>query len=504
MEPSVELGRYRILGEIGRGASGTVYRALDTLIGREVAIKSFHSPAGDRSREGLRDELLREARSAGMLSHPNVVTVYDVLEGSDGSWFMAMEYVEGRSLAEVLADGAPLDFERAVDWISQIAAALDYLHAMGLVHRDVKPANVLVTGAGRLKLTDFGIASPAWSPTRGEAPGEGEDEEILGTPGYMAPEQILGREITSRTDLWSLGVVLYEMLTGRRPFAGRSVAQVVHRVVHSPVPPPEEGPELPAGVRELLERALAKDPSGRFASAGELARKLRRVLYRAAGEAGEEDLSDAAMLDRTLVAAPAGSPRPAPGGRVAAWQAGWRRLHSPTRVLVAGLLAALLVALLAWGAVLASRDPAPAPEPAEGGGTAVAGRSVEAPLPREGRDGVPGGAGARVPATTVRIELSSEVPEGVLTVYGAGEELLHRGFSYYRPGSLFGPTPSSGGFEVTIAVPAGVEALQIYVARLERPARRLEVPVRPETGSGPVLRIHLPAEGEATAVWGDG
>lgn len=320
----------------------------------------------------------------------------------------------------------------------------------------------------------------------------------------MAPEQILGREITPRTDIWSLGVVLYQMLTGRRPFAGRSVAQVIHRVVHSPVPTPEEGPELPAGVRELLERALAKDPGWRFGSAGELARELRRVLYRAASEAGQEDLSDAAMLDRTLVAAPPGSPRPAPDGRVAAWRTGWRRFHSRTRALVAGLLATLLVAFLAWSAVLASRDPAWVPEPAEGGGTEVAGRSVEAPLLREGRDAAPEGAGARVPATTVRIEVSSEVPEGVLTVYGAGEELLHRGFSYYRPGLLFGRTPSSGGFEEAVAVPAGVEALQIYVARPEGSAQRLEVPVRPATGSGPVLRIHLPAEGDATAVWGDG
>lgn len=526
----VELGRYRILAEIGRGSSGTVYRALDTLIGREVAIKSFHSPDRDAPGEPLRDELLREARSAGMLSHPNVVTVYDVVEGNDGSWLMAMEYVEGRSLARILAEDGPPEFERTVDWISQIAAALDYLHALDLVHRDVKPANVLVTGAGRLKLTDFGVASSARRAGSEEARGAGADdtEAILGTPAYMAPEQLLGREITPRADVWSLGVVLYELLTGRRPFEGRSVADAVHRVIHAPAPAPAElrsaggGGAIPDGVRELLDRALAKDPSWRFASAGELARELRRVLYGTADETDEGDLTPAAMLERTLVSEPAsGSTSGSPAGPAtetrgsavgagrgpAFWRRAWDRLHPASRA----ALAALVIAPLALGALFAYRGLVPEAGTAEAGGLGVPepeGRASEETAPDDGtrigvaaRGAAPSGIAASAPRVQVRIEFWSDAPEGALTVYGGGDELLHRGFSYYEWGWIFRRAPSTGGFEEEIAVPASLEALQVYVARSGSPAHSLEVPVNLEPGAHRVLRIHLPAAGEATAVW---
>jgi hypothetical protein len=349
MEPAIELGRYQILGEIGRGSSGVVYHARDTLLGREVALKSFQpptpSPEGTATRatedgsgagtgSDPHEDLLEEARSAGRLSHPNVVTIYDVLEGDDDTLYIAMEYVPGRSLQELLAESArsgPLDFERVVDLVSHIASALDYLHAMGMVHRDVKPANILITHDGRVKLTDFGIAF------RGRDEGA-DDGMVLGTPNYMAPEQILGREITPRTDVWSLGVVLYEMLRGERPFDGKSVAAIVHNVVHSPTPElPEDGGH-PSRLQGLLERALAKDPHWRFASAGELARELRRILYHAAGEAGE-DLTDPSMMDRTLVSRPFGLSEPGRRG-------GWKRVVLAT---VAALLLGV-VGVLAYGA----------------------------------------------------------------------------------------------------------------------------------------------------------
>ena len=514
VEPRPELGRYRVLGEVGRGSSGTVYRALDTLIGREVAIKSFHTPAGGPSPEGLREELLREARSAGMLSHPHVVTVYDVAEGADGSWFMAMEYVEGRSLAEILAEDGPPDFERAVDWVSQIASALDYLHAMGLVHRDVKPGTVLITAAGQVKLTDFGIASPG----RGEA--DGDDDAVLGTPSYMAPEQILGREITPQADVWSLGALLYELLTGGRAFEGRTVAEVVHRVVHAPVPEPEPGSGHPPGVRALLERALAKDPHWRFASAGELARELRRILYRAAGEVGEGDLSDAEMLDRTLVTGPAAghaaTKRVAPRWRLPRGASKRVALRGAKRVALRGGVvgAAVLVALLlGLSAVLAHRalvpeepetgvgeEAAALPADDRSGGTAA----LPAPDPDSGEPAPAPSEPAAAPAARVRLEFTSEAPEGVVRVYGGGEELLHRGFSYYEPGGLLGRKPTTGGFEEEVRVPVGLDALQVYVARPDAPARRLEVPGLLRPGQDRVLRVHLPAEGEATVAWEDG
>jgi hypothetical protein len=350
VDPAIALGRYQILGEIGRGSSGVVYHARDTLLGREVALKSFQpprpapeGPATGGSQDGTGEDagnasdphadLLEEARSAGRLSHPNVVTIYDVLEGDDDTLYIAMEYVPGRSLQELLAESrsGSLDFERIVDLVSHIASALDYLHAMGMVHRDVKPANILITHDGRVKLTDFGIAF------RGRERG-GNDGMVLGTPNYMAPEQILGREITPRTDVWSLGVVLYEMLCGERPFDGKSVAAIVHDVVHAPTPElPEEGGH-PSRLQGLLERALAKDPHWRFASAGELARELRRILYHAAGEAGE-DLTDPRMMDRTLVSRPFGLSEPGPRG-------GWKR------VVLATVVAVVLgvVAVLAYGA----------------------------------------------------------------------------------------------------------------------------------------------------------
>ncbi|HLE83751.1 MAG TPA: serine/threonine-protein kinase, partial [Thermoanaerobaculia bacterium] len=379
MEPSTELGRYRILGEIGRGASGTVYHALDTLIGREVAIKSFRPPAGETPAAGAPEppgaDLLREARSAGMLSHPNIVTVYDVIEGSGGAFSIAMEYVKGRSLAELLAESGRPDFERAVDWISQAAAALDHLHAMGLVHRDVKPANLLLTEDGRVKLTDFGIARS------GPAEGAQDEDAVLGTPGYMAPEQILGREATPRTDVWSLTVVLYEMLLGERPFAGRTVAEVVHGVVHAPVPAPAEGAGLPDGVRALLERGMAKDPRWRFASAGELARELRQILYQAAGEAGAE-LAGEEMLDRTLVTGPVPAPA-GPPARRAETRSG-RRLGGRAAVAAAALVAVALagVVYLAYRAL----GPDPGVAVATGAAPGTQERSLEVlRLLREGR-----------------------------------------------------------------------------------------------------------------------
>ena len=293
------LGRYEIQAELGRGSMGVVYLARDPLIGRLVALKVFRPNLGADAAdvERFRSRFLREAQSAGILSHPNVVTVHDVVdEGGGGVVFIAMEYVQGTNLKEVLRYGKPLELAQVLDVVRQVAAAIDYAHARGVVHRDVKPANVLLTPERQVKITDFGIA-------RFDTTSLTHDGQLLGTPNYMSPEQVQGREVDRRTDLFSLGVVLYEMITRHKPFAGENLTAVSHRIVYDAYTPPEEYTgSLPPGVSEIFPRALAKDPAERYPSAQALADDLARAV-----EVYERDvaLSDTQDL-------PVGRPQPPP------------------------------------------------------------------------------------------------------------------------------------------------------------------------------------------------
>ena len=268
------LGRYEIVEEIGRGAMGVVYLAKDPLIGRQVALKTFRVAytVKDEELQQFRSRFMREAQSAGILSHPNIVTIHDVVtESEEGATFIAMEFVRGRTFKDMVQGPEPLEREFVVDAVSQIADALDYAHSKGVVHRDIKPANILITPEGKVKITDFGIARVDTSNLTHEG-------QLLGTPNYMAPEQILGREVDHRADIFSLGVVLYEALTRRKPFAGENLTVVSHRVVYEPFTPPEEFvPEFPPAVRAILQRALEKAPEKRYQRAGELAADLRRA-----------------------------------------------------------------------------------------------------------------------------------------------------------------------------------------------------------------------------------
>ncbi len=270
-----QLGRYEIREELGKGAMGIVYLARDPLIGRLVALKTFRLgfSTGDRDIEQFRARFMREAQSAGILSHPGIVTVHDVVERSEeGLAFIAMEYVRGTNLKMLLQGDAPLDLAFVADVISQIAAALDYAHAHGVIHRDVKPANVILTGDGKVKLTDFGIA-------RLDSSNLTQEGQMLGTPNYMAPEQVMGKEVDHRADLFSLGVVLYEMLTGHKPFAGENLTQVSHRIVYEPFTPPEKFVrDLPPAIRAVLTKALDKNPDDRYSTASDLARDLAGAI----------------------------------------------------------------------------------------------------------------------------------------------------------------------------------------------------------------------------------
>jgi len=267
------LGRYRILGELGRGAMGTVYRAYDPLIEREVAVKTLHPELPQELMAEVRERFLREAKSAGRLNHPSIVTIFDVGE-HDGIAYMAMELLEGRSLQQILAETPRLPFPIVTDLVAQIADALDRAQQLGIVHRDVKPANVVVSASGHAKLTDFGVAFvPASTMTQTGA--------MIGSPRYMSPEQVLGLPVDPRSDIFSLAVVLYEMLTGRAPFVRRedsTIFPLINRIASEPHTPVRQlDPSIPADFEAILSKGLAKKPEDRYQRAGEMARDLRKI-----------------------------------------------------------------------------------------------------------------------------------------------------------------------------------------------------------------------------------
>ncbi|HXM45486.1 MAG TPA: protein kinase [Bryobacteraceae bacterium] len=253
------IGRYKIVRELGRGAMGVVYLATDPTIGRPVAIKTIRlgevSNAEERAR--LRERLFREARSAGVLSHPGIVTIYD-MEAQDDIAYIAMEYVNGPTLDQLIS-GQPLPADRMFSILGQAAVALDYAHQKGIVHRDIKPANIMVTEDGLSKITDFGIAKIS---TNEQFTMTGA---IVGTPHYMAPEQVQGLAVDGRADQFSLAVIAFEMLTGEKPFTGEQLTTVVYKIVaEEPVPAHRLNSTLNQGITNVLRRALAKKPDARY------------------------------------------------------------------------------------------------------------------------------------------------------------------------------------------------------------------------------------------------
>ncbi len=301
-----KLGRYEILDELGKGAMGIVYLARDPLIGRQLALKTFRLgySAGDQELEQFRERFVREAQSAGILSHPNIVAIHDVAVDPGGDYFIAMEYVEGTDLKILMQRQGRLDLRFAVEVVAQIADGLGYAHSKGVVHRDIKPANIIITTDKQAKITDFGIA-------RVEASNLTVEGQLLGTPNYMAPEQIQGKEVDHRADIFSLGVMLYELLTGKKPFAADNLSAVTHRIVFEPFPPLEETmPGLPAGLHQVLDRALAKDSDERYSQGGEMAADLRAVFAQPAATAPAA--RSASFLTETPVPAAADSTIVAP------------------------------------------------------------------------------------------------------------------------------------------------------------------------------------------------
>jgi serine/threonine protein kinase len=272
METTHQLGRYEIVSELGRGAMGAVFRARDPKIDRTVAIKTISvSAVAAKDIEHYRQRFFREAQAAGRMSHPGIVTIYDVGEDeTTHTPFIVMECVEGNSLDRLVATASTGKLPRdiALKLLRQIAEALDYAHKQGIVHRDIKPANIMVTTEGLPKIADFGIAKLAMAETT--LPGH-----VVGTPAYMSPEQLNGKVVDGRSDLFSLGVIAYWLLTGVKPFDGETLTEICVQVVtKDPAPPSEITSELNMDFDYVLSRALAKDPTMRYQSGRELAADL--------------------------------------------------------------------------------------------------------------------------------------------------------------------------------------------------------------------------------------
>jgi len=270
------IGRYKILDELGRGAMGVVYRAEDPSLDRTVALKTI-SLADAEGRKEYEKRFLLEAKAAGKLTHPNIVTIFDYGE-EDELAYMAMELLEGQDLRTRIKQGDIPPME-AVEIALQVADGLGFAHEFGVVHRDIKPGNIMLLERGAVKIMDFGIARMRFSEHKTST------GMVLGTPRYMSPEQIGGQPVDQRSDIFSLGTVLYEMLTQTSLFAGQDVNQIAHNVANAePAPPSRVHPELPQMLDFIVARALKKDVSVRYQDAYELAADLRDVLAEMRGK----------------------------------------------------------------------------------------------------------------------------------------------------------------------------------------------------------------------------
>ena len=297
-----QVGRYRILAELGRGAMGVVYRAEDPLLNRAVAIKTIIMSTDAEERAEYEARFYQEAKAAGGLNHPNVITVHDI--GRDGDMtYMAMELLEGTDLRELMRRG-PLPLRTALDLAAQVADGLAFAHERGVVHRDIKPGNIMIVRDRHAKIMDFGIASVRISDVKTQV------GAILGSPRYMSPEQVRGQRASFRSDIYSLGVVLYELTAGQPPFAAEHVTQLMHLVTTAtPRAPSLLNAAVPPMLDLIVAKTLEKDPDARYQSAAELAADLRACLAGIVEEPAAAGLAGAvaAPLDMQLGATSPGA-----------------------------------------------------------------------------------------------------------------------------------------------------------------------------------------------------
>jgi serine/threonine-protein kinase len=277
-----EIGRYRILGELGRGAMGVVYKAEDPVLDRPLAIKTIFIPADESERKEYEARFTQEARAAGKLAHPGIVTVYDV--GREGEMvYMTMELLEGTDLG-TKAEKHKFEVREAVGIALQIAEALAFAHDRGVVHRDIKPPNIMLVAGGRAKIMDFGIARMRSSDLKTQT------GLMMGTPRYMSPEQVAGRPVDQRSDIFSLGTVLYELLTGSKLFSGETATEIIYNVAQlRPVPPSRINRQVPAMLDLVVAKALEKDVDERYQDAHQLAADLRACLSEMGGRRAQTE-----------------------------------------------------------------------------------------------------------------------------------------------------------------------------------------------------------------------
>ena len=275
-------GRFLLTEKLGTGTDGTVYRGHDPVIDRDVAIKILNVPSNPTERKSREQQFVNEARAAGRLSHPNIVTIFDT-SVENGTSFIAMEFLPGNDLRGELNSGRKFDIIESATIIQQVAAALHYAHQHGVIHRDIKPGNIFLLPSGQAKVVDFGIAR---APNRVLASGQTGDatifhNNILGTPNYMSPEQAMGKNVDERTDIYSLGAVLYELVTGTKPFPSQDMDKLLHQIVYkSPKPIAHYAPNVPEQLVRIIVKAMQKDPRQRFQSAEEMSAAIQQFLDR--------------------------------------------------------------------------------------------------------------------------------------------------------------------------------------------------------------------------------
>jgi serine/threonine protein kinase len=291
-----QIGKYQVVEQIGEGAMGVVYKAMDPVLNRTVAVKVMSEGLAQDTL--LRERFLREAQAAGSLQHPNLVTIYDFGE-TDGHLFIAMEYIEGADLEDLMSQSTPMPLATKLDLMIDVLNGLSFAHRRGVIHRDIKPANIRIDQEGRARIMDFGVARLSTSNLTGTG-------TMMGTPNYMAPEQINGGELTPSVDIWSVGAVLYELLSGRKPFQAETLHRVLFRIVSDPPTDlVEVAPGLPTGLMEIVSKALEKDPQDRYKTATEMANVLAAVRARLGAPRMSRTVSQRASIEEALKAKPA-------------------------------------------------------------------------------------------------------------------------------------------------------------------------------------------------------